>query len=97
MKYTLVQTGDDYYHIKACNQASASNYTGYRSIDYVQKIYKDSEGERKAYYKHATLGTSELSCYYCLVNRANYGESTDTSEWNKKYYNALARERYVNI
>ena len=89
---------DDYYHIKACNQATATNYTGYRSIDYVQKIYKDSEGERKAYYKHATPGTSELSCYYCLVNRANYdGESVDTSEWNKKYYNALARERYVNI
>ena len=93
-------TGDDYYHIKACDQTiPTGDYIGYRSIDYVQKIYKNTAGERKAYYKHAnaTAGTSELSCYYCLVNRANYVQSTDTSVWNKKYYNALARERYVNI
>lgn len=90
-------TEDDYYHIKACDQTNPTrNYIGYRSIDYVQKIYKNSEGDRKAYYKHATDGTSELSCYYCLVNRANY-KPIITDEWNKKYYNALARERYVNI
>ena len=82
---------DDYYHIKACDQTiPTGNYIGYRSIDYVQKIYKDSVGDRKAYYKHATTGTSELSCYYCLVNRANYVQ-INTSEWDKKYYNALAR------
>lgn len=90
-------TGDDYYHIKACDQTiPTGDYIGYRSIDYVQKIYKNSEGNRKAYYKHAADGTSELSCYYCLVNRAKY-KPIITDEWNKKYYNALARERYVNI
>lgn len=98
---------DEYYHIKACTSASvsASSYTGYRSIDYVQKIYKitDASGTeiRKAYYKHATNNTSELSCYYCLVNRANYNKVNDADPvarvWNEKYYNALARERYVNI
>ena len=95
-------TGDDYYHIKACDQTNPTkNYIGYRSIDYVQKIYKDSAGDRKAYYKHAADGTSELSCYYCLVNRANYNKVNDADPvarvWNEKYYNALARERYVNI
>lgn len=98
---------DEYYHIKACTSTSvsASSYTGYRSIDYVQKIYKitDASGTeiRKAYYKHATNNTSELSCYYCLVNRANYNKVNDADPvarvWNEKYYNALARERYVNI
>lgn len=98
---------DEYYHIKACTSASVSapSYTGYRSIDYVQKIYKitDASGTeiRKAYYKHATNNTSELSCYYCLVNRANYNKVNDADPvarvWNEKYYNALARERYVNI
>ncbi len=100
---------DEYYHIKACTSTSvsASSYTGYRSIDYVQKIYKitDASGTeiRKAYYKHAnaTNNTSELSCYYCLVNRANYNKVNDAEPvarvWNEKYYNALARERYVNI
>lgn len=101
-------TGDDYYHIKACDQTNPTrNYIGYRSIDYVQKIYKitDASGTeiRKAYYKHAnaTNNTSELSCYYCLVNRANYNKVNDAEPvarvWNEKYYNALARERYVNI
>ena len=99
-------TGDDYYHIKACDQTNPTrNYIGYRSIDYVQKIYKitDASGTeiRKAYYKHATNNTSELSCYYCLVNRANYNKVNDADPvarvWNEKYYNALARERYVNI
>lgn len=100
---------DEYYHIKACTSASVSvsapSYTGYRSIDYVQKIYKitDASGTeiRKAYYKHATNNTSELSCYYCLVNRANYNKVDEADPvarvWNEKYYNALARERYVNI
>lgn len=95
-------TGDDYYHIKACNKTiPTEDYIGYRSIDYVQKIYKNTEGKRKAYYKHAANGTSELSCYYCLVNRANYNKVNDADPvarvWNEKYYNALARERYVNI
>ena len=97
-------TNDEYYHRLTCEEATESNYTGYRSIDYVQKIYKDSAGDRKAYYKHAADGTSELSCYYCLVNRANYRQ-LDKATWVggiynsgiQAYYNALARERYVNI
>ena len=97
-------TNDEYYHRLTCEEATGSNYTGYRSIDYVQKIYKDSAGDRKAYYKHAADGTSELSCYYCLVNRANYRQ-LDNATWVggiynsgiQAYYNALARERYVNI
>ena len=97
-------TNDEYYHRLTCEEATGSNYTGYRSIDYVQKIYKDSAGDRKAYYKHAADGTSELSCYYCLVNRANYRQ-LDKATWVggiynsgiQAYYNALARERYVNI
>lgn len=97
-------TNDEYYHRLTCEEATESNYTGYRSIDYVQKIYKDSAGDRKAYYKHAADGTSELSCYYCLVNRANYRQ-LDNATWVggiynsgiQAYYNALARERYVNI
>lgn len=89
---------DIYYHRVGCEKATGTDYIGYRSIDYVAKNYDESSGETKGYYPHdsSTNSNSELSCYYCLVDRANYKPNI-TSEWNKRYYNALARERYVNI
>lgn len=103
---------DEYYHRLICEEATESNYTGYRSIDYVEKKYKvwnvaSGATEDKYYYKHVrTTGDNDstLSCYYCLVNRANYRQD-DNATWVggiynsgiQAYYNALARERYVNI
>ena len=96
-------TGDSYYHQRQCGQAIGSNYVGYRSIEYVAKSYEITEasGNKKTeyYYPHdnndPTNIDSELECYYCLVNRSTYDNSGTTDEWTDSYYNALARERYM--
>lgn len=100
-------TGDQYYHQRQCEQATGSNYVGYRSIDYVAKSYEKSDNETtstKYYYPHANSTNSELECYYCLVNRSTYNannkakwNNTPYNSWTDSYYNALARERYMQL
>ena len=101
-------SGDQYYHQRECEQANESNYIGYRSIDYVAKSYEteNEAGEKTTnyYYLHDGDNNSELECYYCLVNRSTY-TTGKTAEWNNNpysswtdsYYNALARERYMQL
>lgn len=101
-------TGDQYYHQRNCKQATGSDYVGYRSIDYVAKSY-EKDGTTNYYYPHdkseeSSNTDAELECYYCLVNRSTY-EDTGTgrwtnnpySSWTDSYYNALARERYMQL
>lgn len=100
-------TGDQYYHQRQCEQATGSDYVGYRSIDYVAKSYEKSDNGTKYYYPHAneSISTdSELECYYCLVNRSTYNannkakwNNTPYNSWTDSYYNALARERYMQL
>lgn len=97
-------TGDQYYHQRQCEQAKGSNYVGYRSIDYVAKSYEVKNGTTKYYYPHANSTNSELECYYCLVNRSTYNANDEArwsdnpySSWIDSYYNALARERYMQL
>ena len=100
-------TGDQYYHQRQCEQATDSDYVGYRSIDYVAKSYEKSDNGTKYYYPHAneSISTdSELECYYCLVNRSTYNannkakwNNTPYNSWTDSYYNALARERYMQL
>lgn len=104
-------TDDQYYHQRQCEQATGSDYVGYRSIDYVAKSYEtENEAGGKAtnyYYLHDHDGdnNSELECYYCLVNRSTYKTGNKEKEWNNSpynswtdsYYNALARERYMQL
>lgn len=103
-------TGDQYYHQRQCNQATGSNYIGYRSIDYVAKSYEteNEAGEKTTnyYYLHDHDGdnNSELECYYCLVNRSTYDPKEVATwsygpyaNWTDSYYNALARERYMQL
>lgn len=101
-------TGDQYYHQRQCEQATGSDYVGYRSIDYVAKSYEvesDTTKSTKYYYPHANSTNSELECYYCLVNRSTYNANDKAKKWNKtpynswtdSYYNALARERYMQL
>lgn len=106
-------TGDQYYHQRQCKQATGSDYVGYRSIDYVAKSYEvENETTRstKYYYPHANESKStdsELECYYCLVNRSTYNakdkdkakwnNNTPYNSWTDSYYNALARERYMQL
>lgn len=104
-------TGDQYYHQRQCEQATGSDYVGYRSIDYVAKSYEEVENDTtkstKYYYPHANekISTdSELECYYCLVNRSTYNannkakwNNTPYNSWTDSYYNALARERYMQL
>lgn len=99
-------SGDEYYHQRTCEKADKSNYVGYRSVDYLAKNYKYTDistGEKitKYYYLHDDSGNSELECYSCLVNVSTY-KHRDDSESNyydleKSYYNALARERYIQL
>lgn len=97
--------GDQYYHQRQCDQATGSNYIGYRSIDYVAKSYEVENDTTKYYYPHANGGNSELECYYCLVNRSTYNKAEKNAKWNNNqysswtdsYYNALARERYMQL
>lgn len=95
-------TDDQYYHQRQCEQATGSDYVGYRSIDYVAKSYEvesDTTKSTKYYYPHANerISTdSELECYYCLVNRSTYKKEANAN-WTDSYYNALARERYMQL
>ena len=79
---------------------------GYRSIDYVAKSYEKSDNgttSTKYYYPHANSTNSELECYYCLVNRSTYKNNGRWNgnllykNWSDSYYNALARERYMQL
>ncbi len=99
---------DQYYHQRQCEQATGSDYVGYRSIDYVAKSYEKSNNGTTSttyYYPHANNTNSELECYYCLVNRSTYKTGNKEKEWNNSpynswtdsYYNALARERYMQL
>lgn len=90
-------TGDQYYHQRNCEQATGSDYVGYRSIDYVAKSYEEGD-TTKYYYPHDKRGKNdaELECYYCLVNRSTY-KATNSNDWTNSYYNALARERYMQL
>lgn len=99
---------DQYYHQRQCEQATGSDYVGYRSIDYVAKSYEKSDNgttSTKYYYPHANSTNSELECYYCLVNRSTYNAKDNAKKWNNtpynswtdSYYNALARERYMQL
>lgn len=101
-------TGDQYYHQRQCEQATGSDYVGYRSIDYVAKSYEteNEAGEKTTnyYYLHDHDGNnnSELECYYCLVNRSTYKNNENWNgnlyrNWTDSYYNALARERYMQL
>lgn len=103
-------TGDSYYHQRQCGQAIGSNYVGYRSIEYVAKSYEITEasGNKKTeyYYPHDNNDNndSELECYYCLVNRSTYYPDEvatwsygSYANWTDSYYNALARERYMQL
>lgn len=106
-------TGDQYYHQRQCEQATGSDYVGYRSIDYVAKSYEESgNGITSTYYPHAHADVSNsstdsvLECYYCLVNRSTYNPEDKArwgnndnpySSWTDSYYNALARERYMQL
>ena len=90
-------TDDQYYHQRQCEQATGSDYVGYRSIDYVAKSYEKSDNGTKYYYPHANGGNSELECYYCLVNRSTYKLVEKNPTWTNSYYNALARERYMQL
>lgn len=95
-------TDDQYYHQRQCEQATGSDYVGYRSIDYVAKSYEteNEAGEKTTnyYYLHDHDGdnNSELECYYCLVNRSTYKKEANAN-WTNSYYNALARERYMQL
>lgn len=100
-------SGDDpNYHRVYCEKCGNIIYTGYRSVEYVMKeyvVYDDTEEnnilEQIYYYQHDDKSNtnSETACYYCVVNKENFQETTDSNIKNaqaKSYNEALARERY---
>ena len=100
------------FHRPYCTHVTLDNiketYKGYRSVEYTLKSSTGENGEIY-YYQHTeqptTTDTSDLGCYYCIVNKANYEKTIDkntlTAEEKdikniqiKAYKEALARERY---
>lgn len=90
-----MNNSSEYYHTKYCNQLGDSNLIGYRSIDYIAKEKRETEGY---YYMHTpeqgTGDQSSQACYQCLIQRSLYIKDV-TSEKTDAYQTALARERYV--
>ena len=95
-------TGDEYYHQRTCDKVTGSSYVGYRSVDYIDKSYNNGT-EDKHYYLHDNKWNinSELECYSCLVNASTYKKHDNSSgayiPLETSYYNALARERYIQL
>ena len=86
------------YHRVYCQKCGNIVYTGYRSVEYVKREVKENNGI-SYYYKHDEPQdtNSEIACYYCLVNRGSYIETTDNDvieKQTKSYSEAIARERY---
>lgn len=103
------------YHRPYCTELSLAevknDYTGYRSVEYSLRTIEKKDDKALYYYQHSkqpatpTNKSSDLACYYCLVNKANYEKTIDiaspTAEQReikniqaKAYREALARERY---
>ena len=95
----LYFSGDDInYHIVNCEKCGNEVYTGYRSVEYVQKEFLNGT-DNIYYYQHNDNknGTSRTACYYCAVNKSNYKQTSDKKIaylQEKSYNEALARERY---
>lgn len=85
---------DKYYHVKNCS-SSGQLYEAYRKTEFKVQNYQLGD-EVKYYYRHKyyASNTATLECFDCIVNKNNMTETTDT---NILYYNALARERYIQM
>ena len=91
---------DEYYHKKGCThiKKTATTATGYRSIDYILKTQKISDTETNYFYSHDNTSNiySQLECYSCIVDPTKIGGGTTSADkFDKEYYTALARERYI--
>ena len=99
---------DPNYHRVYCEKCGNTIYTGYRSVEYVLRefVKRDSNnniiGTPIYYYLHDRYEgiknkDSETACYYCIVNKENFVETSDSKiayTQAKSYNEALARERY---
>lgn len=92
-------SGDDInYHRVNCEKCGRTVYTGYRSVEYVQKEFLNGT-DNIYYYQHNdnNNGTSRTACYYCAVNKSNYKQTSNKKIaylQEKSYNEALSRERY---
>ncbi len=104
------------YHRPYCTKITTKDieegYTGYRSVEYTLRTNENKDKTITYYYQHDQQATpralnknSELACYECIVNKANYERTiakTATTQAEKDiknvqvkaYKEALARERY---
>ena len=88
-----------------------TEYKGYRSVEYTIRSY-EKDNNITYYYQHTKQGvgqeldkSSDLACYSCIINKANYDKTINTTPASanekqimniqiKAYKEALARERY---
>lgn len=93
--YYIGADGDNYYHRYNCNSGSPSTLKAYRNTDFRIQQCIDND-DKKYYYKHGNI----YECFDCIVNRNNY-KATDNANnldyYNSIFYEALARERYIQI
>lgn len=97
--YYLGET-DSYYHRYYCEKVISNIYEAYKNTDYKVQSYKDNENV-KYYFKHYNISNQQVQeCFDCIVNRNNYTEIANSESrnlYNKTFYEALGRERYVQM
>ncbi len=92
-------SGEGTFHRAYCKECGNISYTGYRSVEFLQKSYNNNQYK---YYQHINNTNEEnktvTACYYCAVNKGSYQKTTGNSDNYKRqditYNEALARERY---
>jgi len=100
----------EYYHKRYCQALEnlgipSSDMIGYKSVDFLVRREENNTDDLHIRYQYYFLHTnytmsnpdnttSELACYYCLVDPSNRGATTHDT-YNKPYYEALGRERYI--
>lgn len=99
--YYIGNIGDNYYHRYYCSRGTPVTLQAYRNVDFRVKKYEEDD-EIKYYYKHygSSGNTYVYECFDCIVNRNNYTTETNTSKTNyydRIFYEALGRERYIQM
>ncbi len=97
--YYIGEEGDNYYHRYYCDKGTPKTLRAYKNTEFRVQKYEEQD-QIKYYYKH--YGSSENvydnECFDCIVNRNNYTKTTNSSNisyYDRAFYEALGRERYI--
>ena len=97
--YYIGEAGDNYYHRYYCDKGVPKTLRAYRNTEFRIQKYEEND-QIKYYYKHygSTENVYDYECFDCIVNRNNYTKVTNASNisyYDRAFYEALGRERYI--